>query len=55
MKITVRTPKARNPLVAPSLMRSAGSHRPSGGAQRQRARRALQRELQHAAPHTHSP
>jgi hypothetical protein len=47
MKISVRTPKPRNPMVAASLRRSAGVHRRSASAQRQRAALALRRELQH--------
>jgi hypothetical protein len=45
MKLIVKTSKPRNPLVAPSLQRKAGSHRASGGAQRQRAAASLRREL----------
>lgn len=43
---TRRSPlQARNPLVAPALMRLAGSHRRSGKSRRQRERSALRREL----------
>jgi hypothetical protein len=45
MKLIVKTSKPRNPLVAASLQRKAGSHRASGGALRQRAGLALRREL----------
>lgn len=45
MKITVITPKPRNPIVAACLHRRAGAHRRSGGAQRLLAKRELQREL----------
>jgi len=55
MKITARSPKARNPLVVPSLMRRAGSHQATGGARRQRANRAVQRELLQFVPDKHSP
>jgi hypothetical protein len=46
MKITVTSAKPRNPLVAAAHRRLAGAHRRSGRAQRQRAARALRRELQ---------
>ena len=52
MKITVTTPKPRNPLAAMARMRRAGSHRPDGASQRQQAHRALQRELERMK---HSP
>lgn len=45
MKITLALPKPRNPLVAQTLRRRAGSHRASGRTERQQASRALQREL----------
>jgi hypothetical protein len=48
MKITLALTKPRNPLVVASLQRSAGSHRKSNGAMRQRAARALQQEVKHA-------
>ena len=47
MKIHVPTLKPRNPLVAAARLRQAGSHRPSAGALRQQAGRALRRELDH--------
>jgi hypothetical protein len=47
MKITIRTTKPRNPLVAAAHQRQAGAHRRSTSAQRQRAALALRRELQH--------
>lgn len=50
MKITVQSPKPRNPLVAAAHRRAAGSHRPSNASQRQRATQALRRELQHEHP-----
>lgn len=53
MKITVTSRKPRNPLVAAVRFRSAGLHRHGTGAQRQEAKRALQRELlkeRHRAP-----
>jgi hypothetical protein len=52
MKITVKTPRPRNPLVTLARSRRAGAHRPTGGSQRQRASREMQRELRHM---THSP
>lgn len=45
MKLIVKTSKPRNPLVAASLMRKAGSHRAGSGALRQQANGALRREL----------
>lgn len=46
MKLTLKTLKPRNPLVAPSLQRRAGAHRLAAGAVRQQARRALRGELE---------
>jgi len=45
IKFTVPTPKPRNPLVTAGLQRRAGSHRPSGSSMRQKAQRALRRDL----------
>ncbi len=47
MKITLVTRKPRNPLVAAARQRLAGVHQKSASAHRQRAQRALRRELQH--------
>jgi hypothetical protein len=44
---TIPGRKPRNPLVAACHQRAAGAHRKRGGAQRQQARLALRRELQH--------
>ena len=52
MKLTMKTIKPRNPFVAASLRRSAGSHRSGGTSQRQQAGRELQREIQRLR---HSP
>jgi hypothetical protein len=52
MKVTVQTLKPRNPFVAASLQRKAGSHRPSTGAMRQREQGALRREIERLK---HSP
>jgi hypothetical protein len=52
MKITVKTLKPRNPLVAPAHFRRAGTHRTGTRLARQEGRRALQRELERM---THSP
>ena len=49
-KITVPTARPRNPLVAASLMRLAGSHRRSGGALRQHAKQTLRASLQRGHP-----
>jgi len=48
MKLTLRSVKPRNPFVAASLRRRAGSHFKGAGAQRRQAARALQCELVHA-------
>jgi hypothetical protein len=45
MKITLATPKARNPLTALARFRRSGSHQPGGHSMRQQADRALRREL----------
>lgn len=50
MKFTIHSAKPRNPLVAASLLRHAGSHRRAPGALRQQSKRELLRELQHAPP-----
>ncbi len=52
MKMHLKTIKLRNPFVAASLRRVAGSHRPGTGAQRQSQARALREELQRLR---HSP
>lgn len=52
MKITITTRKPRNPLVGAGRMRRAGSHRSGLGALRQRAERALKRDLDYMK---HSP
>jgi hypothetical protein len=45
MKITVRRPKPRNPLVVAAAKRKAGSHAPSKGGQRKRAAEELSKEV----------
>ena len=45
MKIAINLPRPRNPLIALARFRQAGSHRPNGRAQRQRAAQALRRQL----------
>ena len=45
MKLTLKNLKPRNPFVAASLRRAAGSHRSGSGARRQQAGRELQREI----------
>ncbi|EHR69365.1 hypothetical protein BurJ1DRAFT_0482 [Burkholderiales bacterium JOSHI_001] len=47
MKLTIRQPKPRNPLVAAAHGRRAGAHRRSQGGQRQQFKLALRRELVH--------
>ena len=55
MKITLKNLKPRNPLVAASLQRHAGSHRSSASACRQQAARALRREIESVERSRHSP
>ena len=50
MKMSLKNLKPRNPLVAPSLQRKAGSHRTSSGASRQQAQAALRREVERLRP-----
>jgi hypothetical protein len=50
MKITLKSSKPRNPFVAASLRRLAGSHRPQGGARRQQAESAMRREVAACTP-----
>src|SRR5664279_1793245 len=45
MKIQVNLPRPRNPMAMAARLRRAGSHRPDGRTERQRASRALQRQL----------
>ncbi|WP_374567698.1 hypothetical protein [Ideonella sp.] len=55
MKFVIATAKPRNPLVAPSRMRRAGSHGIGTKAQRQQGRHELRRELRHAEAERHGP
>jgi hypothetical protein len=48
--MTIAPLRARNPLVAPSLFRQAGSHRARGRALRQQAAHALRREIAELPP-----
>lgn len=50
MKLIVKTLKPRNPFVAASLRRVAGTHNPRNGARRQQDQRALRQELQRLKP-----
>jgi hypothetical protein len=52
MKLIINTKKPRNPFVAASLRRVAGSHRAGTGARRQQAQRELRQELERSR---HSP
>lgn len=52
MKIKLTHRPIRNPLVAATRFRHAGSHRSLGGSLRQQASRALQREVERIK---HSP
>ena len=55
MKMTITSPKARNPLVAAAHFRRAGSHRSRGGALRQQTGRTLRRELDQLSHSKDSP
>lgn len=55
MKLVITSPKPRNPIVVPSLLRRAGSHQAGRKAQRQQGRQALRRELFHASAEQHGP
>ena len=44
-KISLKTLKPRNPLVAACRLRRAGAHRAGNGARRQQAQSALRAEL----------
>jgi hypothetical protein len=44
-KLILKTTKPRNPLVAASRQRRAGSHRRCGGALRQQAAQTLRRDI----------
>ncbi len=55
MKLTIATPKPRNPLVAPTRMRQAGRHDSGDKSQRQRGRDELRRELKLTDSGRHSP
>ncbi len=50
MKLIVKTAKPRNPFVAASLRRVAGTHNPRNGARRQQAQRNLRLEIQRLKP-----
>jgi hypothetical protein len=50
MKLTLPSPKPRNPFVAAGLRRLAGSHRTGAGARRQQAERALRQEIERLRP-----
>lgn len=45
IKLKLKAPKPRNPLVAPSLQRKAGEHRPGRGSERQAARQELRKAI----------
>jgi len=46
MKITLKTLKPRNPLVAAARFRRAGAHRPDSGQARRAGRREMRQELE---------
>ncbi|WP_332775939.1 hypothetical protein [Polaromonas sp.] len=45
IKLKLKAPRPRNPLVAPALQRKAGSHRKSQAATRRADKVALKRQL----------
>ena len=45
MKIEINLPRPRNPMAMAARLRRAGSHRPVGRTERQRASQALRRQL----------
>jgi hypothetical protein len=55
MKIVLKPLKPRNPMVAPSHFRHAGSHRLRASSQRQQAGSALRRELRELPEPKRSP
>lgn len=46
IKLKLKAPRPRNPLVAPALQRKAGSHRKSRATERQADKRDLKKQLQ---------
>lgn len=50
MTLALPAAKRRNPIALPARQRLAGAHGRSGGAERQRQRRDLRRELHHLDP-----
>lgn len=52
MKITLKTSKPRNPLVAAARFRRAGMHGTRGRPSRQQAGHALRRELTQMTQHS---
>jgi len=55
MKLTLHTPKPRNPFVAAAARRPAGSHRPGRKADRQHGRHDVRRQLAAAGIGRHDP
>lgn len=55
MKMSIKSQKPRNPLVAPAHFRRAGAHRSRGSADRQTAGRLLRRELELHSRTKHTP
>ncbi|MDE2371620.1 MAG: hypothetical protein KGN16_21820 [Burkholderiales bacterium] len=50
MKISLKSPKPRNPHFVAALRRVAGLHRPSAGGSRQRLHRELRVEIDRLRP-----
>jgi len=50
MKITLKTLKPRNPLVAAARFRRAGAHRPDHRISRRAGRREMRQELERMNP-----
>jgi hypothetical protein len=45
IKLRLKAPKPRNPLVAPALQRKAGSHQKSAAARRRAEKVALKKQI----------
>jgi hypothetical protein len=50
LNLMLKLRKPRNPVAVAAAQRLAGAHRPSAGAQRQHAKRALRRALAADSP-----
>ena len=50
MKLVLKSPKPRNPLVSASRQRRAGAHGKSAGGRRQQGARELRQEIERLRP-----